>query len=106
MDELSRRFRRVVVAGGIGLIVVVAPLTAVWAAAPLGACCLQNGSCADLVSFQCTDAGGDFIGDGTTCRTVRCDAPVAAPLLSIFGVVAACGALGGLGVYRLVFARR
>jgi hypothetical protein len=71
-----------------------------------GACCLANGSCQDLILEQCDTLNGDFIGEGTSCATVDCAAPVAAPLLSIGGLVAALGALAALGVYRLAIRRR
>ena len=106
MRELRGRMRQLLAGGIIALIVAVAPSAPAWAVAPLGACCLENGSCADLISFQCEEQGGAFIGDGTACATVRCDAPRAAPVLSIVGTVAAIGALGALGVYRLLTRRR
>src|SRR5512146_1472075 len=106
MHGLRGRMGRLLAGSVIALVVGVAPLAPVWAAAPLGACCLENGGCADLISFQCLEQGGSFIGDGTACATVNCAASVAAPLLSIAGVVAAIGALGGLGVYRLLIGRR
>ena len=73
---------------------------------PLGACCFANGSCQDLMVTQCDDLSGEFIGEGTSCQTVDCAAPVAAPLLSIGGLLAAFGALTALGVYRLTLRRR
>ena len=76
------------------------------AAAPLGACCLSDGTCDDLVSFQCEEAGGDFIGDGTACANVNCRAAVAAPLLSAAGVVAVASSLVGIGVRRTLARRR
>jgi hypothetical protein len=106
MNKAVERVRQVLAAGAIGLVVTLASLSVARATAPLGACCLTNGACVDLVSFQCDGQGGEFIGGGTSCATVRCDAPVAAPLLSILGMVAAVGALAGLGVYRLLIGRR
>ena len=73
---------------------------------PLGACCLAAGGCQDLMVTQCEGLGGDFIGEGTACAEVDCGQPVAAPLLSIGGLVAALGALGGLGAWRLLRGRR
>jgi hypothetical protein len=73
---------------------------------PTGACCFADGACADLMVTQCAAQNGEFIGEGTSCQTTDCAAPVAAPLLSIAGLVAALGALGGLGVYRLTIGRR
>ena len=77
-----------------------------WANLPLGACCFPNGSCQDLMVTQCDGLSGEFIGEGTSCQAVDCAAPVAAPLLSIGGLVAAFGALTALGVYRLTSRRR
>lgn len=87
-----------------GLLAFAAPRA--FAAAPIGACCLSNGACVDEIEFQCAAQNGDFIGAGTTCATVECDAPLAAPLLSIGGLIAALGALAGLGAYRLMIGRR
>lgn len=76
------------------------------AAAPVGACCLPNGQCLSEIEFVCDGQGGDFIGPDTSCVMIECPvAAVSAPLLSLFGVVAAVGALGGLGVYRLMLRR-
>ena len=101
MRTLSSWMGRLLAGSVLALIVGVAPLAPAWAVAPLGACCLENGSCADLIDFQCEEQDGAFIGGGTACATVRCDAPRAAPVLSIVGTVAAIGALGALGVHRL-----
>ncbi|MBX3024113.1 hypothetical protein KF840_04305 [bacterium] len=68
---------------------------------PLGACCFANGTCQDLMVTQCDGLSGDFIGEGTSCQQIDCAAPVAAPVLSIAGLVAACGALAALALYRL-----
>ena len=73
---------------------------------PLGACCFQQGACQDLMASQCEGAGGDYIGEGTSCAAVNCGAPVAAPLLSAAGVVAAVSALLGVGAMRHVRRRR
>lgn len=106
MNKAVEGVRQVLAAGAIALVATVASLSVARATAPLGACCLANGACVDLVGFQCEGQGGEFIGDGTSCATVSCGAPVAAPVFSIFGIVAAVGALGGLGVYRLLISRR
>jgi hypothetical protein len=82
---------------------VVAPVA--HAVAPTGACCFRDGSCQDLTSTQCDAQGAEFI-DATSCSQINCAAPLAAPMLSIFGTVALLGALCGLGVYRLTFGRR
>jgi hypothetical protein len=73
---------------------------------PAGACCLANGACENLIAAQCETLGGDFVGAETSCATTDCTAPVAAPMLSIFGFVALIGGLGGLGAYRLFLRRR
>jgi hypothetical protein len=90
----------------LAAVLIGMPVPSAFAAAQLGACCFANGACQDLVSFQCETQDGDFIGDGTSCQAIDCAAPVAAPMLSIAGLVAALGALGGLGVYRLTIGRR
>jgi hypothetical protein len=78
----------------------------VWANLPLGACCFDSGNCEDLMVTQCDDAGADFIGAGTTCATTNCRAPVAAPLLSAAGVVAAAAGLLGVSALRMLGRRR
>lgn len=88
----------------VWLLLAAAP--AAFANLPLGACCLANGSCQDLMMTQCDGLNGEFIGEGTACQQIDCGAPVAAPLLSIGGLVAALGALTALGVYRLAVRRR
>lgn len=76
------------------------------ALAPLGACCMADGSCTDVTAGECGGPGQTFVGDGTSCATVDCAAPLAAPAASIFGIVAATGALVALGAGRLVSRRR
>ncbi len=44
-----------------------ATLTADNACAPLGGCCLADGSCAELSADDCAAAGGTFQGNGTDC---------------------------------------
>ncbi|MHC5003418.1 MAG: hypothetical protein ACYTJ0_09870 [Planctomycetota bacterium] len=39
---------------------------------PLGACCFKGGSCAELDHIECGEAGGTYLGDGTSCRDVEC----------------------------------
>ena len=90
----------------LGFVLLASSAPAAWAAAPTGACCFRDGSCEELADFQCTDAGGDFIGTGMTCATVNCNAPVAAPLLSAAGLIAAASALGGIGLLRALARRR
>ncbi len=94
------------VAALAALLFAGAPLADARANEPLGACCFANGSCQDLQAVQCVGPGESFIGEGTSCGTVDCAAPVAAPMLSIFGVVAVIGALTALGARRLISARR
>lgn len=96
---------------------LVAPLLAIlWctpiltgvalAGAPTGACCFATGACEELPSFICEDQEGTFIGNDTTCDLIACEAPLAVPMLSIFGLVSAVGMLGGFGLYRLLFRSR
>jgi hypothetical protein len=87
-------------------VLTVAPLGSIAAANdPTGACCLANGSCEELQGSQCAGAGGTFIGEDTSCLMIDCAAPVAAPALSILGIVAAVGALTALGIRRLIVGR-
>jgi hypothetical protein len=87
------------------LCLFLAGVPAALANLPLGACCLANGSCQNLMVTQCDGLNGEFIGEGTSCQQIDCAAPVAAPLLSIGGLVAALGALTALGLYRLAVRR-
>lgn len=93
---------------GIGalLVALLALTPAVLANLPLGACCFPNGACQDVQSTQCDGLNGEFIGEGTSCREIDCNGALAAPVLSIVGLVAMLGALGGLGVYCLAIRRR
>jgi hypothetical protein len=34
---------------------------------PLGACCLEDGTCVQLTAMDCMDAGGTYSGDDTSC---------------------------------------
>ena len=88
------------------LVALLANAPAALANLPLGACCFPNGSCQDLMVTQCDDQSGEFIGEGTSCQQVDCAAPLAVPMLSITGLVAAFGALAALGLYRLTVGRR
>lgn len=88
------------------LAVTLALAPAAHAGIPTGACCFANGSCQDQTAEQCEARNADFIGEATSCDHVSCAAPLAAPMLSIVGVVALLGALAGFGVYRLTFGRR
>lgn len=57
-------------------------LAAVWSSLGciegFGACCLPDGSCAELFDFECAAAGGNYQGDGTTCGSVNCPTPTGA----------------------------
>jgi hypothetical protein len=71
-----------------------------------GACCLASGGCNNLIGDTCESQAGTYIGDGTSCSDIECSTPLAAPMLSIFGLVSAVGMLGGFGLYRLLFRSR
>jgi hypothetical protein len=103
-ERTSRRLAAVMLIAALMLPVLLS--SAALAGAPVGACCLVGGGCDDLMSFTCEDQGGTFLGDGTSCSETACDRSLAAPLLSIFGLVSAVGSLVGLGLYRLLFRRR
>jgi len=67
----------------------------------VGACCLANGQCVSVNQFDCDAQSGDFIGPSTSCLMIDCPTlSVQAPVLSIFGLVMAVGALLGLALYR------
>jgi hypothetical protein len=101
-----RIMRRGAAAVAFAALVIAGPaLPVALANDPLGACCMANGSCENLQAVQCVGPGESFIGEGTSCATINCAAPVAVPVLSIFGMVAAAGALAALGIGRL-FTRR
>lgn len=103
MREPMMRIATLTAAALLFLLLAGAP--AALANLPLGACCFANGGCQNLMVTQCDGQNGDFIGEGTSCQQIDCAAPVAAPLLSITGLVAVLGALAALGLYRLA-ARR
>lgn len=52
--------------------------------APIGRCCLPDGSCDDLTESDCTDAGGDWTADencdDNPCPTPCCDGAFVNPL--------------------------
>lgn len=81
-------------------------VSTVHAAAPVGACCAPSGTCSETTAIQCEDVSGTYIGDDTSCLMIECERPLAAPALSIFGAVAAIGALAALGMRRLMVGRR
>ncbi len=37
------------------------------------ACCFDDGTCQMLLANRCTEAGGEPMGEGTTCDTVNCE---------------------------------
>lgn len=102
MDVAMRMVRGWV---GVLLLTLIAAQPAALAVAPTGACCLPDGSCQDLIAPQCDDLNAQFIGEETSCMQIDCSRPVAAPVLSIFGLIAILGALGGLGVRSLMSRR-
>jgi len=40
-----------------------------------GACCMQDGSCQDLMEIECDTVGGTYEGGGTECLSVECPQP-------------------------------
>ena len=73
--------------------------------APVGACCLPGGACESLIEITCLEQNGTFVGVDTSCLMVTCQQSVGVPMLSILGLVAAVGALAGVGIYRLLTRR-
>ncbi|MEZ4648230.1 MAG: hypothetical protein R3E97_05475 [Candidatus Eisenbacteria bacterium] len=43
---------------------------------PIGACCLQDGTCEILTDPACAAAGGEFVGVNVSCNPSPCDPPV------------------------------
>jgi len=104
---VEREPRHLAVATLIAILILPPALSSVALAEPAtGACCLVGGVCEDLMSFTCEEQGGTFLGQGTDCSETACERSLAAPMFSIFGLVAAVGMLGGLGLYRLLFRSR
>lgn len=92
---------------GVVALLAIAGAGRAGAVAPSGACCTPSGGCQSVAPDICErDLSGIYVGDGVLCENIQCDARVAAPLLSIFGIVATVGALGGLGVFRLLRRKR
>ncbi len=54
------------------------PDCAVYCTPQTGACCLSDGTCAELTADDCNAAGGVYSGDGTDCGTVVCTPPFGA----------------------------
>ena len=106
IESALHRYALPILIGGLLLVGPGAP--AANATVSVGACCLPNGQCLSVTQFDCDGQGGDFIGPSTSCVMIECPPPAAveAPALSVLGVVAAVGALIGLGVYRLLLRRR
>ncbi len=66
--------------------------------APSGACCFEDGTCAELSDPECFEAGGVFRGGTTSCETA-CDAPTGACCLGdacIEVIENVCEAVGGI----------
>jgi spore coat protein A len=71
---------------------------------PTGACCLQDGTCANLTSNQCTAQNGIYQGNGTSCSETSCNIQLTPYLdpLPIPGVaVPVTGTSGGTAFYRM-----
>ena len=98
MGKTVGHFAKILLVTPLVLMLVV---TAARAVAPTGACCVAPSQCEDLIEFQCENVDGDFIGTGTSCADIDCT-PVAAPLLSMFGLVATIGMLITFGAYRIM----
>jgi spore coat protein A len=68
-------------------------------AVAIGACCVPDGSCVTVTSNQCTQLGGVYHGDNTSCAPNPCPPPLGAcclPSGDCTNVTALqCGALGG-----------
>jgi hypothetical protein len=65
---------------------------------PLGSCCLADASCILVSSTSCSNAGGVYGGDGTTCATATCTPPTGACCRQSGCVVTnavVCGRTGG-----------
>jgi len=84
------------------LFLLAAAPTLTWGVAMDGACCLESGNCRETTDFDCESAGGSFIGFGTTCAEVDCGISVAAPALSLFGILGAAGAVLAAAIWRLL----
>jgi spore coat protein A len=68
-------------------------------AAAVGACCIPDGSCVTVTSNQCTQLGGVYHGDNTSCSPSPCPPPIGAcclPTGDCTNVTSAqCALLGG-----------
>jgi len=65
----------------------------------IGACCQSGGGCAEVPELTCLDGGGQFVGG--QCANIDCVRPLAAPMMSIIGLVAVFGVLTAFGAYHL-----
>ena len=50
---------------------------------PEGACCLPNGTCEVLTWADCSEAYGEYYGDGTSCDDVECPVCKCGPDISV-----------------------
>jgi len=88
---------------GFGLLLVFSAFAdRVEATASIGACCRPNQGCETIDSFSCEEAGGIYFGDDTSCAGIVCDQQVAAPALSLLGLIGTFGALLGVATFRLL----
>lgn len=67
----------------------------------VGACCLNTGACDLLAVGDCQNLGGSYQGDGSSCGSVNCPAPMGACCFQATGgclnlTSANCGAAGGV----------
>lgn len=101
------QLKRIALALVVGALLLASGAPPARATVSVGACCLANGQCLSVTQFDCDAQNGDFIGPDTSCLMIDCpSSAVGAPVLSILGLVAAIGALIGLGLYRLLPRRR
>ena len=66
----------------------------------LGACCLQSGSCQDLIPSTCTSLGGTYRGAGSACASITCSQPPPTAQACCFGPGDCSELLPGDCVYR------
>jgi hypothetical protein len=62
-----------------------------------GACCMNDGTCSNLFTSQCTAAGGVFHGGGTVCATTTCPQPGACCLPNLTCIAVPQGVCTGQG---------
>ncbi|TPW11038.1 MAG: hypothetical protein FD129_1765, partial [bacterium] len=71
---------------------------------PVGACCLDDGSCSQLTEAQCTLQGGSFQGDLTACMPDMCPlvlTPFVDPLPIPSLATPVSGTIGGVATYDI-----